>query len=155
MKMSEFREKNAVFYKKSDEGEPHGLLYNIGNSLFFITLENIVDIINPEYIREVPGGIEHFIGIFLYNDSPRCLIDTNKRLDITPSISPLAMLINTKNDGIMAFTIDNTYDIIPRQKLEIAPGKTDLNNTLLNQSLRAEYHYEGKRILDVDLERLI
>ncbi|MBN2134847.1 MAG: chemotaxis protein CheW [Acidobacteria bacterium] len=153
--MSEFREKNAVFYKKHDEAEPHGLLYHIGNSLFFISLESIVDIINPEYIRAIPGGVDHFVGIFLYGESPRCFIDTHKRLGLAPSISPLAMLINTRNDGMIAFTIDNIFDIIPRHKLEIAPGKTDLNNTLLNQSLRAEYRYEGKRVLDVDLERLI
>ena len=153
--MSEFKKKYQTEYNNNDLGELHGVIYILGNRLFYIPLSEVEDIFQPKISKSVPGGVDYFKGITVNNERAICLISTHNIVEF-PEPGELEAIQLVSNDNTkLAFTIDRFYSVINKAQLEIFPGEIESPNEQMTESIKAQYQYEGKKVLELDFLRLL
>lgn len=111
--MSKFRTLYAEAIELANGQNKQAAIYQIGNLLFLIPLTDIIDIPDTVEIRPVPGSVDYFKGVFLYNGKPILLIDTPRILSLPEIESNTVMIVKALGNEEYAFVISNIAQVLP------------------------------------------
>lgn len=110
---SKFKELYAEAIEKSQGHDKQAAIYRIGNILFLIPLQDIIDVQDAVKIRVVPGAAEFFKGFILYNGKPIMLIDTPYVLSLPNDEAHTVMIVKTLGNDAYALLINDIAQVAP------------------------------------------
>jgi chemotaxis signal transduction protein len=110
---SKFRELYAEAIEKTQGHEKQAAIYRIGNILFLIPLQEIIDLQDVVEIRNVPGAAEFFKGFFIYDGKPIMLIDMPYVLSLPRDEAHTAMIVKTLGNDAYALLIKDLVQVAP------------------------------------------
>jgi chemotaxis signal transduction protein len=114
---SKFKVLYAEAIEKTQGHEKQAVIYRIGNLLFLIPLQEIIDVQDVVEIRDVPGAAEFFKGFFIYEGKPIMLIDMPYVLSLPSDEAHTAMIVKTLGNDAFALLINEIVQVAPHNDL--------------------------------------
>jgi chemotaxis signal transduction protein len=130
---SKFKELYADAIEKTQGHDKQVAIYRIGNLLFLIPLQEIIDVQDVVEIRDVPGAAEFFKGFIIYEGKPIMLIDTPYVLSLPRDEAHTVMIVKTLGNDAYALLINEIVQVAPHNDLWAQFPPTE------NEKIKTEY----------------
>jgi len=133
------------------------LTFSIGGELYAIDIENVVEIITPRPITQIPNADPSIVGILSLRGTVVTLIDTRRRLGHSGGETvgeDVRVVVVQQKEEHVGFTVDRVGRVVKTDSNAIEPHPV-VHASEHDESIRGVFRQGDALTILLDLERLV